>query len=368
MGLDDFYRDKSVLLTGHTGFKGSWLAIWLQQMGARVTGYALEPESQPNLFEYAGVERGLTSVISDIRDFTALEAVFAQARPDLVFHLAAQPLVRRSYRMPRETFETNVGGTVNVLEAIRRTPSVKGAVIVTTDKCYENREWIWGYRENDRLGGHDPYSASKAATELATTAYLRSFFSEGAEGPRVALASVRAGNVIGGGDWSEDRILPDAIRAVAEGRPLEVRRPDAIRPWQFVLDPLGGYLALMQRLVENPNAFQGAWNFGPAHSGVMTVAQLVSQFVKTLGRGSWRDVSSQQVDAPHEAGLLWLCCDKAAALLRWNPVWSVEQAVEATAAWYRAVLFEEADASASCLEDIENYIDTARDRGEWWAR
>ncbi len=331
-------------------------------MGAEVLGYALAPEGEPNLFTRARVGEGIEHLEADVRDFARLRATCARFRPQTVFHLAAQPLVRRAYREPKDTFDINVGGTVNMLEAVRVTPSVETAVIITTDKCYENREWVYGYRENDPLGGRDPYSASKAAAEMAVSAYARSFGGE----RRLGIASTRAGNVLGGGDWAEDRIIPDALRALDAGRPLEVRHPQAVRPWQHVLEPLSGYLALAARLARDPTRYGGAWNFGPAERSVATVADLVSRFLRELGRGEWRDGSAEQKDAPHEAGLLWLAVDKAAAELHWHPVFSTERAIDTTARWYRRVLFENGDAHAACLDDVRAYVAAARERGAWW--
>lgn len=364
MSFSDVFRSRRVLVTGHTGFKGSWLSLWLQELGAEVLGYALPPDPG-GLFERAHVASGMRHVEGDVRAFDTLSGTFASFRPEIVLHLAAQALVRRSYTEPRETFETNVIGTVNVLEAARRTDSVNAIVVVTSDKCYENREWVWGYRENDPMGGHDPYSASKGAAELAVAAYQRSFFGSSSG---VGLASARAGNVIGGGDFAKDRIIPDAVRAVLDGRPLDVRSPQAMRPWQHVLDPLSGYLALAARLVEAPAQFTGAWNFGPAHDEVLRVGPLVSRFFEELGQGSLRDVSEQHRGAPHEAGLLWLACDKASILLDWHPVLRVADTVARTAHWYRDVLLGGGDAKRACESDRAYFLEQATATEAWWTR
>jgi CDP-glucose 4,6-dehydratase len=348
----DFWAGKRVLLTGHTGFKGSWLALWLQTLGARVTGVALPPPTQPSLFEQAGVGTDIASHIQDIRAAEPLARLVAQAQPEVVFHLAAQPLVRASYREPVETFATNVQGTVHLLEAVRQVDSVRVVQVITTDKVYENREWPWPYRETDRLGGHDPYSASKAAAELAVLGYRNAFL----EARGVSVASVRAGNVIGGGDWAEDRLLPDCVRAFADGRPVTLRRPGAVRPWQHVLEPLSGYLRLAQRQWEEPAAFAGAWNFGPDASGEATVGE-----VAHLAASAWGGaevVEAPDADAPHEAGRLTLDASLARFRLGWQPRWNVDQAVAATLSWYRAVLREGADARALCLKQLRRYQDS----------
>jgi len=363
MSLLESFRGRRVLVTGHTGFKGSWLSLWLTKLGARVAGYALQPPTSPILFELLRLERDVDHTVGDVRDFAALAAAFARVKPEVVFHLAAQPLVRRSYREPRETFDTNVGGTVNVLEAIRQTSSVEAAVIVTSDKCYENREWLLGYRESDPMGGHDPYSASKGAAELVVAAYRSSFFAPGASGRPVAVASARAGNVIGGGDFAEDRIIPDAVRAIESEQPLEVRNPGSTRPWQHVLDPLGGYLTLAGRLLREPEGASEAFNFGPELSGVATVRALVDRFHAEMGCGRLRDVSKRQRNAPHEARLLRLSCDKAHHVLGWRPVFTTDEAITHTAAWYRQVLLEGKRAAVACREDILAYERGARDQG-----
>lgn len=336
-----FWHQRRVFVTGHTGFKGGWLCAWLLKMDAAVTGYALPPPSEPSFYALCGLERRLASLIADVRDLDRLCQALASARPSVVFHMAAQSLVRRSYREPVETFATNVMGTVNLLEAVRRTPSVKAVVIATSDKCYDNREWLWGYRENDRLGGRDPYSASKACAELAIEAYRRSFFS-GVDAPGVA--SVRAGNVIGGGDWGEDRLVPDAVRAVIARRPLILRHPEAIRPWQHVLDPLSGYLRLAERLAEGGQRFAEAWNFGPASDQTVTVRALAEKVVEGLGGGTVEVAQSpvlsaaEASDAAPETAILKLDATRARRMLGWRPRLDLAQAIGLAAEWYRRAL------------------------------
>jgi CDP-glucose 4,6-dehydratase len=326
-----FWRDRSVLVTGHTGFKGGWLATWLLDLGARVTGYGLAPHTTPSYFVQCGLAERISTTFADIRDADALRTALAATSPSVVFHLAAQPIVLLSYRAPLETIGVNVLGTASLLEAVRHTPSVEAVVIVTSDKCYENLERPEGYREDDPLGGHDPYSASKAAAELITCAYRRSFFAT--DGARVA--TVRAGNVIGGGDWAADRLVPDAMRALVAGQPIRVRNAAAVRPWEHVLEPLGGYLRLAERLASN-DAFAGAWNFGPRDSDAVPVATLVEMIARQWDGGRWD--SRPVVDAPHEAGLLRLDWSKAREQLGWHPGLSLEEAVDLTVAWYRAAV------------------------------
>lgn len=355
LGLLDLYSNRRCLVTGHTGFKGSWMCFWLQMLGARTTGYALEPPTDPSLFETARISNCAVDLRGDIRDYARLKDVIDDAAPEIVFHLAAQSLVRMSYAEPRATFEVNVGGTVNVLEALRHCPSVKAIVVITSDKCYENREWLYAYRETDPLGGHDPYSASKAGAELVCGAFRRSFF-----GPRgIGLASCRAGNVIGGGDWAQDRIIPDAVRAVSMGREVGVRNPSSIRPWQHVLEPLFGYLILGARMLEglegSPAALSGPWNFGPPVDSCQTVRELVTAFIEAYGSGTWQEVPSGEPEIPHEAELLALNWDKAYRCLGWNPQWDFRASVKRTGLWYRRHA-EGADAASLCREDIMSYV------------
>jgi len=327
------FAGKRVLVTGHTGFKGSWLAFLLKELGAEVTGCALPPEPGPSHFELLQLERHITHVVLDIRDGPALRAAFESFQPEYVFHLAAQALVRRSYHDPVTTFATNVLGSINVLEAVRQCPSVRSLVYVTSDKCYENVEWIWGYRENDRLGGRDPYSASKAAAELVFSAYNRSYFSSR---PELGAATARAGNVIGGGDWAADRVVPDCVRAAERNQPVRLRNPRATRPWQHVLEPISGYFLLASRLRDDPARYGGSWNFGPSDSEVRTVEEVANAICLALGRPP-----AETDGAPasqHEAQLLQLNCDKAHRLLGWHARWSPDKALAATAEWYKTVL------------------------------
>lgn len=329
-----FWRDKKVLVTGHTGFKGSWLSLWLQSMGAHVVGYALDPPTRPSMFEIAGVAEGMTSVIGDVRDLGRLKSVFAEHRPEIVFHLAAQPLVRYSYEDPVETYSTNVMGTVHMLESVRHSESVRVVVSITSDKCYENKEWYWGYRENEQLGGHDPYSSSKGCAELVISAYRRSYFSpEAHERHGVALASTRAGNVIGGGDWAKDRLIPDIMKAIMEGRPVIIRSPNAIRPWQHVLEPLNGYLCLAEQLWERGSRLAQAWNFGPSSEEAKTVSWIVDYLTKSWGEGARWELDSAQ--HPHEDTYLKLDCSKARSLLGWAPKLQLSTALDWIVEWYQ---------------------------------
>jgi CDP-glucose 4,6-dehydratase len=332
-----FWEGKRVLVTGHTGFKGSWLSLWLQSAGAEVIGYALKPPTQPSLFEVAEVGQGMISVINDVRDLERLRNVFNEHQPEIVFHLAAQPLVRYSYIDPVETYSTNVMGTVNLLEAVRASDSVKAVVNVTSDKCYENREWVWGYRESEPMGGYDPYSNSKGCSELVTAAYRTSFFnSESYERHGVGLASVRAGNVIGGGDWAENRLIPDIMNAISLGKPVNIRNPHAIRPWQHVLEPLTGYMLLAQNLYEKGPVYAEAWNFGPNDGDAKSVQWIVEQLTKKWGEGvNW---VLDEGDHPHEANYLRLDCAKAKSRLDWQPKWHLENALDAIVDWYRGYL------------------------------
>lgn len=356
MAFKDVYRNKRVLVTGHTGFKGAWLGVWLGELGAEVVGYALAPPSVPSIFVAAGLEDRLIHVNGDVRDLKGLLDVFNRYRPEFVFHLAAQALVRPSYDDPKATFDINVGGTVNILEAIRKTGSVRVLVNVTSDKCYENREWVWGYRENDPLGGHDPYSASKGCAELAFAAYLRSYFQHASSDIQgLGAASCRAGNVVGGGDWGRDRLLPDCVRALNGQGIVDIRNPRAVRPWQHVLEPLAGYLWLGAKLSEAPETFSGTWNFGPPNESCLSVAELVERFIRAWGGGEWQDISDP--GAVHEAVALRLCCDKAASQLNWRNVLSIEETLALTAVWYRAFYdgCRQHDIHAMCVDQIRHY-------------
>lgn len=326
----DFWSGKRVFLTGHTGFKGGWLSLWLQAMGAEVHGYALNPPTDTNLFTVAKVEKGMvSSVIADIRDANHLKQAMQSASPEIVFHLAAQPLVRYSYAQPAETYEVNVMGTVNLLEAVRATPGVKAVVNITTDKCYENREWVWGYRENEAMGGFDPYSSSKGCAELVTSAYRQSFL----QAAGIALASARAGNVIGGGDWAEDRLIPDFLRAMDAGETLKIRSPQSTRPWQHVLEPLSGYLTLAERLYSEGMLFAEAWNFGPKDEDARPVGWIVEWMAEMRKDVLWQWDESLQ---PHEANYLKLDSSKANSLLNWQPCWRLKTALQKTIEWHEA--------------------------------
>lgn len=348
-----FWRGKRVFLTGHTGFKGGWLATWLQRLGADVFGYSLPPATEPNFFGAAGLEKRLHTTYGDIRDLDKLAAALKQSRAEVVFHLAAQPLVQASYRDPVGTYATNVMGSVHLLEAVRASGSVRAVVMVTSDKCYENQEWVWGYRENEPMGGYDPYSNSKGCTELVTAAYRRSYFHPARYGDHhVALASARAGNVIGGGDWAEDRLIPDFIRAIVAGKELRVRSPHAIRPWQHVLEPLSGYIALAERLATEGTAYAEAWNFGPNDHDAKPVSWLADRLVNAWGNNaSWRVDDKVH---PHEAHYLKLDISKARMRLRWEPRWPLADALSKVVDWYRAHQAGQ-DMNAFSLAQIEAY-------------
>lgn len=347
-----FWRGRRVFLTGHTGFKGSWLAMWLQSLGAVVQGYALPPPTRPSLFDAAGVAEGLHHAVGDIRDYERLRATMAGFRPEIVLHLAAQPLVRLSYAEPVETYATNVMGTVHLLEAARKAGSVRAVVNVTTDKCYENREWVWGYREDEPMGGFDPYSNSKGCSELVTSAYRRSFM--GSAG--IALASARAGNVIGGGDWAADRLVPDVLRAFERGEPVVIRNPLATRPWQHVLEPLSGYLVLAQALAETGgDAFAQAWNFGPRDEDAQPVQWIVERLVARWGgQARWLLDAAEN---PHEAHYLKLDISKAKAQLAWSPRWTLADALDRIVTWHRAWIAGPTPQAlrSLCLQQIDDY-------------
>ena len=343
-----FWRAKRVLLTGHTGFKGSWLSLWLQSMGATLRGLSLTPPTEPSLFNVARVAEGMDHQIADIRDYSAVKSAFHDFKPEIVIHMAAQPLVRLSYKQPIETYATNVMGTVHVLEAARHCGSVRAIVNITTDKCYENREWVWGYREDEPMGGHDPYSSSKGCAELVSSAYRRSFLNDAA----VGMATARAGNVIGGGDWALDRLIPDVFRALQDKQPVLIRSPNAIRPWQHVLEPLSGYLLLAERLYTGGRTDAEAWNFGPKDEDARTVRWIVEHLCD-----EWADGASwilQPGDHPHEASFLKLDISKARQRLQWAPRWSLETALNHITKWHRAWLIGE-DMRAVCLNQISLY-------------
>ncbi len=347
-----FWAGKRVLVTGHTGFKGSWLSTWLQMIGAHVSGFALDPGREQDLFNVAGAGGGMDSQYGDVRDFRRVQEHFAHSRPEIVIHLAAQSLVRPSYANPVDTYATNVMGTVHMLEAARKCPSVRVVVNVTSDKCYENREWIWGYRENEAMGGRDPYSSSKGCAELVTSAYRDSFFRDGGA-TRVGLASARAGNVIGGGDWASDRLVPDMVRAARDGRPVLIRNPAAVRPWQHVLEPLYGYLLLAEKLWFDPAKYSGGWNFGPSSVDVRSVEWVADRLVRLWGQNA-----SWALDAgahPHEAHLLSLDSSKSRTGLGWQPRRTLQSGLAATVAWYQAMLRNE-DMQAFTRSQINEYM------------
>lgn len=343
-----FWTGRRVFLTGHTGFKGGWLSLWLQSMGAEVHGYALEPPTNPSLFQTARVGEGLAShTVGDIRDAQTLQRAMVSARPEVVFHLAAQPLVRQSYREPLETYAVNVIGTANLLEAVRALAGVRAVVVVTSDKCYENREWAWGYRENEPLGGFDPYSSSKACAELVTDAYRRSFLQQAG----VEVASVRAGNVLGGGDWAAERLVPDFLRSLDRGEPLRVRSPRAIRPWQHVLEPLSGYLLLAERLCLEGGAFAEPWNFGPPEEDIRSVAWIAGELARSAGARSFIEDAGPLL---HEAGCLKLDSSKARDRLGWRTRWRLPTALSRVLEWHRAWCAG-ADMRAHSLAEIAAY-------------
>lgn len=347
----DFWRGKRVFITGHTGFKGSWLSLWLHSLGANVTGYALEPPTNPSLFKVAGVADVMTSITGDIRDLEFFRKSMQAAQPEIVFHMAAQPLVRYSYVNPVETYETNVMGTVYLFESVRLTPSVKSVLNITTDKCYENKEWVWGYRENDPMGGYDPYSSSKGCSELVTSTYHRSFLASAG----VGVASARAGNVIGGGDWAKDRLIPDILRAFEKSQSVEIRNPQATRPWQHVLEPLSGYLAIAERLWHEPNQYAEGWNLGPSDEDAKSVGWILERMISKWGSGATSVIDARE--QPHEANYLKLDISKARQRLSWNPKWDLDTALNKTIDWHQAWLAN-ADMRLVCLEQIQHYSST----------
>jgi CDP-glucose 4,6-dehydratase len=355
-----FWDGKCVFVTGHTGFKGSWLSLWLQRLGAKVTGYSLEPPTEPNLFGVARIAAGMNSIQGDVRDFAGLQAAMTAARPEIVFHLAAQSLVRRSYELPLETYTTNVIGTANLLQAVRAADTVRAVVAIATDKCYDNREWDWAYREIDRLGGCDPYSSSKACAEFVVSAYRSSFFPpQRYADHRVSIASARAGNVIGGGDWARDRLVPDIVRALSGGRRVKIRNPQSTRPWQHVLEPLRGYLILAERLYEHGAQYGDAWNFGPEYSDLQPVEWVVRRLAELWGpEAQWEADSGEH---PHEAQMLRVDWSKAAARLGWRPLLRLSEALEMTVAWYKAWT-QQKDMRTITTQQIEYYGNVADSR------
>ena len=344
-----FWKGKKVYLTGHTGFKGSWLSLWLQNMGVIVKGYSLEVNTQPALFVQANVASEMKSEIGDIRNLEQLTKSMVSFSPDILIHMAAQPLVRLSYQEPVDTYTTNVIGTVNVLEAARKCSDLKAIISVTTDKCYENKEWEWGYRENEPMGGHDPYASSKGCAELVTSAYRRSFFSTE---HTASLASARAGNVIGGGDWAEDRLIPDILRAFEKSEPVVIRNPLSTRPWQHVLEPLSGYLVLAQELFLNGDEFAEGWNFGPKDEDCKPVSWILDKMVESWGgNASW---SLDKKNSPHEAGFLKLDCSKAAIRLKWKPKWDLQLTLKSIVDWHQ-IYSNGGDIKKQCLKEINTY-------------
>ncbi len=349
MNLDvEFWKDRRVFVTGHTGFKGSWLCLWLESMGADIAGYSLNPTDSPNLFSQAKIGLSITNTFADIRDQKTLANSISEFRPEIVIHMAAQPLVRRSYENPMETFSTNVMGTANLLNAALHQPSVRAVINVTTDKCYENKEWLWAYRENEPLGGHDPYSSSKACSELVTHAFTKSYYN----GSSIGLASARAGNVIGGGDWSKDRLVPDILLAFQEKKPVVIRNPQSIRPWQHVLEPLHGYLLLAEKLYNEGRLYSEAWNFGPKDDDARSVEWILDEMASKWGDGaSWINDTSEN---PHEANFLKLDISKASARIGWSPKWNLNQALDHIISWHKDWL-KQRPARDICLEQIEQF-------------
>ncbi|MCY6482750.1 CDP-glucose 4,6-dehydratase [Clostridium aestuarii] len=356
--IRDFFKGKTVLITGHTGFKGSWLSIWLKELGVNIIGYGLDPYTENDNFVVCKLNNKMTDIRGDIRDDEKLKFVFNKYKPEIVFHLAAQPLVGLSYKIPKETYETNVIGTLNVLECIKNTDSVKVGVMITTDKCYENKEQIWSYREVDALGGYDPYSASKACAELLIASYRNSFMNtENYAEHGKAIASVRAGNVIGGGDWAKDRLIPDCIRSLINNRTIEIRNSDSVRPWQHVLEPLYGYMLLATKMYSDGIKYSGAWNFGPNYTSIVPVKKVVNFLIQywegdSIEKGLWKNV--QSTSNYHESKLLSLDCTKAKTYLEWYPRLSIEKSIDFTVRWYKNFFIQ--DPYEICLKQIKNYI------------
>lgn len=347
------YRGKRVLVTGHTGFKGSWLSIWLNELGAEVIGYALDPYTTKDNYVLSEIDKKITDIRGDIRDREKLEEVFEKYKPEVVFHLAAQPLVRLSYDIPVETYEVNVMGTINVMECIRKTNETKVGIMITTDKCYDNKEQIWGYRENEPMGGYDPYSSSKGAAEIAINSWRSSYFNpKEYQKHKKSIASVRAGNVIGGGDWAKDRIIPDCIKALEDNRAIEIRSPKSIRPWEHVLEPLSGYLLLGQKMLEEPIKYCEGWNFGPHLDSIITVWEMADKIVEYYGNGSLKDVSN--TNDLHEAKLLALDVSKARFKLGWKPTLDIDDTLKMTVEWYKR--YKSEDVYKLCVSQIEKFI------------
>jgi CDP-glucose 4,6-dehydratase len=352
------YQGSTVLITGHTGFKGGWLALWLESVGAKVVGYSLDPPSNPSFFKVTGLSERMEDVRGDILDQDRVRETIRKFRPDYIFHLAAQPIVRDSYQNPLETFKVNVLGTAILLESVRKLQHKAICVCITSDKCYENREWPYAYRETDPLGGHDPYSASKGAAEIVIASYRNSFFNTANGTSPCSVASARAGNIIGGGDWAKDRIVPDCVRALSIKKRITIRNPAAIRPWQFVLEPLSGYLLLACRMKENPSLFAEAWNFGPWHTSTIDVLNLTERVIHEWGSGTWKEVRHKR-NAPHEANCLKLDIAKSVSKLGWRPVYSIDEAVQQTIAWYKQYYMGDTDMYTFSRNQIAGYLKNA---------
>lgn len=355
------YKNKKVLVTGHTGFKGSWLCLWLKELGAEVIGYSLEANTDPSLFKLLNLENDIISIIGDVRDEKYLNKIINDYKPEIIFHLAAQPLVRLSYDEPKLTYETNVIGTLNLFEAIRKSKSVKVVVNITTDKCYDNKEWVYGYRETDPMGGYDPYSSSKGCVELLTNSYRNSYFNN----MNIALSSVRSGNVIGGGDWALDRLVPDIARNLSKNQKIITRNPKSTRPWQYILEPLSGYLWLGALMYEDSIKYSEGWNFGPNDEDVLTVEQIIGECIKIWGKGSY---FIDNKDKSHEANLLKLDISKAKSILKWKPTYSSKQAIEKTINWYKNFYENDnMDIKKYSIHQLNNYVNEARKKNILWS-
>lgn len=360
--FNSIYKGKKVLVTGHTGFKGAWLCLWLKELGANVIGYSLNPNTKPSFFEILNIDKEIVSIIGDIRDEKYLNDVIENYEPEIVFHLAAQPLVRLSYIDPKNTYETNVIGTLNLFESIRKSSSVKAIVNITTDKCYDNKEWVYGYRETDPMGGYDPYSSSKGCVELLTNSYRQSFFNN----LNISVASVRAGNVIGGGDWAEDRLIPDIARAISQNKEIITRNPNATRPWQYVLEPLSGYLLIGSYMLENTIDCSEAWNFGPNDNDILSVDEVIKKSITTWGKGKFR--IDNYDNHPHEAKLLKLDISKAKANLKWKPIYNSNIAIDETIKWYKEFYENDKfDVKQFSIYQIRNYVEKAKNNNVVWS-
>jgi CDP-glucose 4,6-dehydratase len=365
--FDQTFRNKTVFITGHTGFIGTWLSLWLQSMGANIIGYSLEPPTTPSIFESTNLEKYITHVIGDIRNKTKLSDTLSYHNPEFVFHLAAQPLVRQSYEQPVETFDTNVMGTVNLLDSLRSLSSVRTCIVMTSDKCYANNESDHAYVETDPMGGYDPYSASKGATELVVSSFRNSFFNPiDIENHNLSLATVRAGNVIGGGDWATDRIIPDCIRSLQSSKPITIRNPNAIRPWQHVLEPISGIFALTTKIQNDPGPFSESWNFGPTDIKKVPVKEIVTQIISKWGNGNWID-ASMETSNKHESNFLQLNSSKSVSRLEWNSVYDIPEAINETIDWYRTYLEKDTDMNKFTLTQIQNFIQKAKQMNIKWS-